>query len=175
VEDVFDSAICFVTTLCGMDENRNDLLFTSRSGRLEGLVRLFPDIMVISDPYDKTYRGPGTCMKACMNLTGNTVVYAAQYYNGFQKGHEDAGAHTCEDNASEYRLVVDFSSIEIKGKDLFLPGQEPKAQLENHSTNKISPVPFEWHSEKVFSAVVVPIQKQHTLRIKWGVNWAILA
>jgi hypothetical protein len=106
-----------------------------------------------------------------MNTEGDIVVYAAHYYNAFQEGDEYVSAHTCEDNAAEFRLVMDFSSIE-PGIDLF--EKEPIAYLDKHK-GEPNRIKFEWRSERVFSAVEMDVPKHHTLTIKWRIKWGNLS
>jgi hypothetical protein len=163
LEPVYDSALCFVFTSYDTTASRNDLTFTT-SGKIDKLLRIYPNV-------DSTIGASAISKRVSMNTTNdNVVLYVAQYYNAFQKGNEWVAAHAT-DNAAEFRLVMDFSSIETTSKELFQTREEPKAYSIKPNGETEKSLTFESDIEKVFSVFEKNVPKKHTLKMTWRINW----
>lgn len=165
---VYDSAV-FIRNVVYDSHGPRESKFRSLSGDVDDTFLVYPEF--------KSYVTETDVSTKVTVLDASNSLSIAQYNNSFQRGHEWAGIRT-DENTSQLRLVVDFSSImTAPGKEHLLFSEKPRASLiQLHPVRtEVQQLLFDFNNGRVFSAMAKDVPEKYQLRIKWKVYWENLA
>lgn len=145
--------------------------FQSSVGQIDNVVQLHPFGGLGTDAYP--VNTPGAWLHRIASNTSE-ALFVVPHYNSFQRNHENVFG-IVEELIGELRLTVDFSSVMTKpGQEDLLFLEPPKAYFvktkdlfgESESIKEIQ-TDYVSKSQRVFSAFVLNIDKDSTLKFEW--------